>query len=104
MLKKQVLRAKRKQSIRKKISGTSTTPRVSIFRSNKYLYVQVIDDTKSVTLASADSKGTESLSDVIYSQLSKLGVDSIVFDRSGYKYHGNIRKFAEELRGKGIKF
>lgn len=104
MLKKQVLRAKRKQSIRKKISGTSTTPRVSIFRSNKYLYVQVIDDTKSVTLASADSKVTESLSDVIYSQLSKLGVDSIVFDRSGYKYHGNIRKFAEELRGKGIKF
>ncbi len=110
-----VLRRKRIHfGIRKKISGTSAVPRVSIFRSNVNIYAQAIDDVNGVTLAAVSSKGAKlsgSKSEVA-SQIGKqLGeklksakVETIVFDRAGYLYHGRVKALAEGLRETGIKF
>ncbi len=106
-------RTRIKRSIRKKISGTSTRPRLTVFRSNKAIYVQLIDDLASNTLASADSKGTtkgtkieqsKEVGILIAKKAKDLGIEEIVFDRNGYNYHGRIKALAEGVRENGIKF
>jgi len=103
-----------KLGIRRKISGTSTRPRVSVFRSNKAIYGQLIDDVNGVTLASASSKelGNEKNNIEISKEVGKklaekastAGIQSVVFDRNGYPYHGKIKAFAEGAREGGLKF
>jgi large subunit ribosomal protein L18 len=113
--KNQERRARIKAGVRKKISGTSDRPRLSVFRSNRGLYVQIIDDSKGVTVASAStselgektSLNVESSKNVgkkIAEKAIATGVQSIVFDRNGYLYHGNIKALAEGAREGGLKF
>lgn len=103
-----------KLGIRRKISGTSTRPRVSVFRSNKAIYAQIIDDVKGITLAAVSS--LEMSKDHINVAISKeaglklaekakaAGVESVIFDRNGYPYHGKVKAFAEGAREGGLKF
>jgi large subunit ribosomal protein L18 len=98
-------RDKRKIRIRSKISGTALRPRVVIFRSNKHLYLQAIDDVKMVTLASASTlKSDKDLAEKFAKDLASQKVTKIVFDRGGYQYHGKIKNIAEELRKAGLEF
>lgn len=103
-----------KLGIRRKITGTSTRPRISVFRSNKAIYAQIIDDEKGVTLAAVSS--TELGKDKVNIEISKeagmklaekaksAGVESVIFDRNGYPYHGKVKAFAEGAREGGLKF
>ncbi|WP_108423764.1 50S ribosomal protein L18 [Flagellimonas amoyensis] len=105
-----------RRRIRKVSFGTETRPRLSVFRSNKEIYVQLIDDNKGVTLAAASSrdKGVDangSKSDVatavgkaIAEKALKLGVDTVSFDRGGNLYHGRVKSLAEGAREAGLKF
>lgn len=103
-----------KMGVRKKISGTNERPRLSVFRSNTGIYAQIIDDVKGVTIASASSLelgkksvNVENSKDVGKKLAEKAvasGVQTIVFDRNGYLYHGNIKAFAEGAREGGLKF
>jgi large subunit ribosomal protein L18 len=103
-----------KAGIRKKINGTTERPRLSVFRSNTGIYAQVIDDVKQVTIASASTielgkktlnqEGAKSVGKKIAEKAVASGVQSIVFDRNGYLYHGNIKAFAEGAREGGLKF
>ncbi|SFV75127.1 LSU ribosomal protein L18p (L5e) [hydrothermal vent metagenome] len=106
-------RLKRKRRIRAKISGSATLPRVSIFKSNRYLSVQAIDDNKAVTLCALNSKaighrsnkeGATALGEAFAAKLKEANLTNIVFDRNGYQYHGVIAAFAEALRANEIKF
>ena len=103
--------------IRKKISGTSSLPRLSVFRSNTEIYVQLIDDVNGATLASASSKdksivaqkGTKSeksklVGASIAAKASELGLKEVVFDRGGYLYHGRVKAVADGAREGGLKF
>jgi large subunit ribosomal protein L18 len=101
--------------VRAKISGTTERPRVSVFRSNKFIYAQLIDDSKNVVLASSssDKLGLDNPSnvdaakkvgeDLAQKALGK-GVKTVVFDRSGYLYHGQVKALAEALRAAGLVF
>lgn len=120
MIKKQssnTLRLKRHLRIRKKIKGTALRPRLSVFRSNKNIYVQLIDDINSTTLASAStldaSLNTESggnkdaavaVGKLIAQRASEKGIKSVVFDRSGYIYHGRVAAVADGAREGGLEF
>ena len=107
-------RARIKKGIRNKLQGTSEIPRVSIFRSNKGIYAQVIDDSKGHTIVSTSSfeLGKKSLNQDVSKEVgkalaekaSKGGVTKVVFDRSGYLYHGNVKAVAEGAREGGLKF
>ena len=109
-------RAKIKRRIRKKITGTSKTLRLSVFRSNKQIYAQIIDDSKGVTLASAstfknkaaEKKNKSEQAQVVGKELAekaiKAGVESVVFDRNGYLYHGRVKSLADSAREGGLKF
>lgn len=106
-------RLKRKRRVRAKISGSATLPRVSVFRSNRYLSVQAIDDTASVTLCALHSKvtghkankeGATALAAEFAAKLKEAGISQIVFDRNGYQYHGVVAAFGESLRANEIKF
>ncbi|MBZ7987406.1 50S ribosomal protein L18 [Campylobacter canadensis] len=106
------LRIKRKKRIRAKISGSSVLPRVSIYKSNRTLYVQAIDDVKAHTLASVNGKkigvkanieGAKKMAAEFANSLKKLKIEEVVFDRNGYLYHGVIAAFAQALRDNGIK-
>lgn len=109
-------RAKIKRRIRKKVSGTSMVPRLSVFRSNKQIYAQVIDDTTGKTLASASSfknKATEKVTKVeqaaiigkeVAAKAIKAGIETVVFDRNGYLYHGRVKSLADSAREGGLKF
>ena len=104
--------------IRKKISGTPETPRLSVYRSNKQIYVQVIDDLNGVTLLSASSKEKDIASQtgikksdqsklvgkLLASKCKEKGIESVVFDRNGYKYHGRVKSLADAAREGGLKF
>ncbi|HIW87458.1 MAG TPA: 50S ribosomal protein L18 [Candidatus Onthomorpha intestinigallinarum] len=115
-IKKVERRKKLKMRIRKKVNGTAERPRLTVFRSNKEIYAQLIDDTKGITLASASSmeksfekKGTKtdvaiSVGKVIAERAKTVGVDSVVFDRNGYLYHGRVKSLAEAARENGLKF
>ncbi len=106
-------RIQRKRRIRAKISGTAAKPRVSIFRSNRYLSVQAIDDDASVTLAASSSKplgagankeGAVALANDFAGKLKAAGISEVFFDRNGYVYHGVVAAFADALRANEIKF
>ena len=101
--------------IRKTISGTAEAPRLSVFRSNKEIYAQLIDDVQGITLAAASSredaaKGAGKLE--IASQVGKLiaeraqkaGIQTVHFDRGGYLYHGRVKALADGARENGLKF
>ena len=97
-------RITRHRRIRAKISGTAIRPRLSVFRSNKHLHLQLIDDGSSKTLASASTEKDKDPGLRLAEKIAKLGIKEIVFDRGGYRYHGNIAKIASEIRNAGIKF
>ena len=100
--------------VRKKISGTNERPRLSVFRSNTGIYAQIIDDIKGVTIASASTielgkktvnmENSKNVGKKLAEKAVASGVESIVFDRNGYLYHGNIKAFAEGAREGGLKF
>jgi large subunit ribosomal protein L18 len=101
--------------IRKIVSGSATKPRLSVFRSNKEIYAQLIDDVNGVTLLSASSrekeigKGTNveiatAVGKLVAEKALKAGLDIVTFDRGGYLYHGRIQSLAEGARAAGLKF
>lgn len=100
--------------IRKKVSGTNERPRLSVYRSNKQIYCQLIDDTNGVTIASANSRGlnTQGTKIDIAKEVGKVlavnaiskGVSSVVFDRGGYLYHGRVKSLADGAREGGLIF
>jgi large subunit ribosomal protein L18 len=114
--KKNAKRLNIKARVRKKISGTSLRPRLSVFKSNLHFYVQAIDDESGQTLASASTveeggktiEGTKDraayVGGTIAERLGEKGVKEVVFDRSSYPYHGNIKHLADTAREKGLKF
>jgi large subunit ribosomal protein L18 len=111
-------REKIKLRIRKRINGTHEKPRVSVYRSNKQIYVQAIDDVNGVTLASASSREKEfaSVAGKKKSEIAAMvgkhfasackekGIENVVFDRSGYQYHGRVKSLADGAREGGLKF
>ena len=101
--------------IRKTISGSATKPRLSVFRSNKEIYAQLIDDVNGVTLLAASSrekeigKGTHievatAVGKLVAEKALKAGIETVTFDRGGYLYHGRIKSLAEGARAAGLKF
>ena len=101
------LRVKRHLRTRKKVSGTAEVPRLYIFKSLKTLYANIVDDDKGITIASASIPKKDSstkLAELLLEQITKLGINKVVFDKSGYKYHGRIKQFADSLRDKGLNF
>ena len=108
-------RTRIKRRIRKIISGTATKPRLSVFRSNKEIYAQIVDDVNGVTLASVSSRDKDIKADTkieaatavgksIAEKATKLGLEKIAFDRNGYLYHGRVKVLAEAAREAGLKF
>ena len=103
---------KSRLSIRKKVSGTSERPRLAVFRSNKEIYAQVIDDVKSNTLVSASSLSVEGnkseqaakVGKIIAEKAIKAGINNVVFDRGGFLYHGRIKALADSAREAGLNF
>lgn len=113
VLSKEAKRLKRRRRVRAKISGTATRPRISVFRSNKGLCAQAIDDVSGRTLAAVNwfepelrSLGkverTQRSGAMLAERVSAAGVAEAVFDRGGYQYHGHVRAFAESLREAGL--
>lgn len=112
---KNAQRKHRHVRIRAKVSGTASRPRISIYRSNKYIYASLIDDTAAKTLASSSSAklnlenpstvaaATEVGKDIAKKALN-LGITEVVFDRSGYLYHGQVKALADACREAGLKF
>ena len=110
------LRKKRHNRIRRKISGTAECPRLNVFRSNKNIYAQLIDDVEGVTLASASTEDTNvSKDDSKVEQSATVGkllaerakendIVKVVFDRGGYQYHGRVKALAEAARENGLEF
>lgn len=110
--KKLASRLKRKRSIRKLISGNAVKPRVSIFRSNRFIYAQAIDDTNGTTLVAFDGsksdvrsnkEGAAKAAKEFAKALKAKKIEEVVFDRNGYLYHGVVAAFADELRNNEIK-
>ncbi len=111
---KRIGRYRRMARVRRKARGTDACPRVSVFRSNHYLYVQLISDESGRTLASASTlkeggKGVtldkaKSLGSKVSELCRELGIDRVVFDRAGYRYHGRIKALADAAREGGLKF
>lgn len=109
-------RRRRHVRVRKGVIGTSARPRLAVFRSNRYLYAQVIDDRTGRTLAAASSQEaalrSKSLSVATASEIGKLvaerakeaGVEAVVFDRGGFTYHGRIKALADAARASGLEF
>ena len=107
-------RLKIKRGIRAKISGSASRPRRTVFRSNKQIYVQLIDDLTGVTLASASSLGmTEKVAkkeqaakvgELVAKKAQEAGITEVVFDRNGYLYHGRVKELADAARKGGLKF
>ncbi|MBI3793339.1 MAG: 50S ribosomal protein L18 [Nitrospinae bacterium] len=114
---KKVLRAKRRFRIRKNLSGTAERPRLAVFRSNKHFGLQVIDDTKGVTIVSVFTQEKElkgkfkgnnvaaakEAASILAKRAKEKGVTKMVFDRSGYAYHGRVKQIAESLRENGVQ-
>ena len=106
-------RIKIKFRIRKSVNGTAECPRMSVFRSNKQIYVQVINDLTGNTLASASSLGLETMpkkeqaakvGELIAKRALEAGITQVVFDRNGYLYHGRVKELADGARKGGLKF
>ena len=116
-LDKNASRKKRHARVRSKITGTATRPRLNVFRSNKYIYAQLIDDMNGVTLASASSmekdfsvestgnvEAAAKVGETIAKRAIENGLKSVVFDRGGYLYHGRVKALAEAARENGLEF
>jgi len=111
---KNAARLRRHARLRKKLSGTGETPRLNVFKSNKAVYVQVIDDVKGVTLVSASSKELKLESNnietcakvgkLVASKAIKAGIKEVKFDRGGFSYHGKVKALADAAREEGLKF
>lgn len=112
-------RLKRKQRLRKKIHGTSERPRLTVVRSAKHMYVQIIDDSTGRTLAAASTMGKElrgklkhagnieaavKVGEVISKEAKKKKISKVIFDRNGYLYHGRVRALADAAREGGLDF
>ena len=111
--KKEQRRIKIKSRVRNKISGTAARPRLSVFRSNKQIYAQVIDDETAKTLVSASSLGMEAMpkkeqaakvGEALAQKAIEAGITTVVFDRNGYLYHGRVKELADGARKGGLKF
>ena len=112
LAKKNALRIKRKKRVRGNIFGTADKPRVSIFKSNKYVSAQAINDVEGVTLAAVSSKAmglnvnkenAVKVAAQLAENLKAAGIEAVVYDRNGYLYHGVVAAFADSLRENGIK-
>jgi large subunit ribosomal protein L18 len=117
-LSKQARRYRIRKRIRKIVAGTAERPRLSVYRSNKQIYAQLIDDVAGVTLAAASSKDKEIASAVsvnkteqaalvgklIAEKAKAANIEQVVFDRGGYLYHGRVKSIAEAAREGGLKF
>lgn len=114
---KEFRRNRIKMRIRKVVSGTPECPRLSVYRSNKAIYAQLIDDSKGVTLASASSSETDLSSQkgtkvelaalvgkAIAAKAQAAGITTVTFDRGGYLYHGRVKSLADGAREGGLKF
>ena len=117
---KREARLRRKKRVRKKVKGTPDVPRLSVFKSAKHIYAQVIDDISAKTLADAsslskdlraqiedkggNSKGAAIVGEQIAKKALEKGISRVVFDRSGFLYHGRVRVLAEAAREHGLKF
>ena len=110
-----IARKRRHIRVRKKISGTTACPRLNVYRSLKNIYVQIIDDTKGVTLASASSlelkgqnggnkEAANAVGKLIAEKAKAAGITEVVFDRGGYLYHGRVMALAEGAREGGLEF
>lgn len=113
MISKIQRRNKIKTRIRGKISGTAARPRMSVFRSNKQIYVQLIDDLAGNTIVSASSKGIEGgtkceiaakVGEAVAQKAIAAGITEVVFDRNGYLFHGRVKSLADAARNGGLKF
>lgn len=114
MLEKYLKRLRRKIKIRAKIIGSAQKPRLSVFRSEKHIYAQIIDDNKQSTLVSASdleikdkakkSDLAKQVGNLIAIKANKKDIKSVIFDRDGYKYHGRVKMLADGAREKGLKF
>lgn len=112
MLSKQVRHQKRKMHIRKSIVGTAQMPRLVVSRSNQHIYAQIIDDVAHRTLVAVNDAGakgtpTEKAAQVgaeIAKKAIKSNIEKVVFDRSGYKFHGRVKSLAESAKEAGLKF
>ena len=117
--KKRVARQRRHSRVRAKVKGTTSRPRLCVFRSLNHIYAQVIDDSQGHSLASASTLDPEikgelsnktktARAELVGSQLAKRalarGIEQVVFDRGGYKYHGRVKALAEATRQSGLKF
>ena len=111
--KKQERRIKIKYRVRKSVNGTAERPRLSVFRSNKQIYAQVINDVNGTTLAAASSIGLEAMPKIEQAQkvgallaekAKAAGVEAVVFDRNGYLYHGRVKALADAAREGGLNF
>ncbi len=111
--KKEQRRIKIKYRVRNKISGTAERPRLTVFRSNKQIYVQIINDETSSTLVAASSLGMEPMpkkeqaakvGELIAKKAIEAGISQVVFDRNGYLYHGRVKEVADGARNGGLKF
>ncbi|MBB2481122.1 50S ribosomal protein L18 [Bacillus sp. APMAM] len=114
---KNQVRKKRHARVRAKLSGTATRPRLNVYRSNKNIYAQLIDDLSGVTLASASTldkdlslestsnvEAAQKVGEIIAKRAVEKGYTSVVFDRGGYLYHGRIKALADAARENGLEF
>ena len=113
---RQVARDRRHRRVRKRVRGTAERPRLAVYRSNRYIYAQNIDDLQGATLVSASSVEPELRSERLTvdtaakvgslrgSRAKEAGSDAVVFDRGGYKYHGRIKALADAAREAGLEF
>lgn len=111
------IRKKRHARVRSKLSGTATRPRLNVFRSNKHIYAQVIDDLNAVTLVSASTMDKEitidstsnadaagKVGELVAKRALEKGIESVLFDRGGYLYHGRVKALADSAREAGLQF
>ncbi|KAA6343788.1 50S ribosomal protein L18 [termite gut metagenome] len=114
MITKTERRIRIKYRVRKKVSGTSERPRMTVFRSNKQIYVQIIDDLSGRTLVAASSleikesipkkEQAAKVGSIIAEKAKEAGIVAVVFDRNGYLYHGRVKEVADAARKGGLKF
>lgn len=113
MVSKKDRRNKIKTRIRGRISGTAQRPRMTVFRSNKSIYVQLVDDLAGKTLCASSSKGisegTKSevaakVGEAVAKKAQEIGITEVVFDRNGYLFHGRVKSLADAARKAGLKF
>ena len=109
-------RARRHRRVRKKVTGTAERPRLAVFRSNKHISAQVIDDATGRTLASASSleadlrssggnvDGAKQVGELLAARATEAGVSKVVFDRGGFQYHGRVASLADAARTSGLEF